>query len=872
MNSHLHARGLDVAAMFMSLCGPDTSSGHSPAPSPGHGHNETGDGHIPAGGHLGDLWRTQQCVPIACEPENELHSPGSEVHGAQSGGCRNYNVYNFMTDETEELSLTCQACVPRVCGHGEHDCVPVYCEDEHGDLHGGHTSDPCSAGHHSDDGLSWWPFLLLCLVSTVAVTVLLDKLSHGAICGKNFGLPFTVVMFFFGYTLAQIYSDDSVAESSGHTVAAAASPEHQGVIAGSVAAWKQAHPHVILFVLLPPLLFEDASSMDYYVLRKVLKSSIILAGPGVAISMILTAITTMALFGFATECVIEVDPISGEQIVAGAAENTMIDGVYVCDPEHNPHWQQQTGPDGGLICLECVEGSYESDQLPVAVHLLLGGMLAATDPVAVCAVLNDLGCPEKLNYMIAGESLLNDGTAVVAFLVMQSVAGGCDTTAAKVMISLVRLAGGGVLWGLFMASVAYNSIKHVRNPNIEITTLVVCTLATFWLAENILGVSGVLGTVVFGIQSARTSFLAMDEHTHHANHAFWSEVGYVATAIIFILAGVKSQTKIEQFVSTFHEDFLTGEDELCSETDELTCIAHHRCRWDGAEDTGLCSYNNATQTTDAEFHVSSQLGANVVLYLVMTVIRAAVVALFAPVLTKIGYGLSWKEAVVMVWGGLRGAVSLSLALLVDGNHLIGDRAREMIFLQTTGIVTLTLIINGTTAGIVYKWLQVYPPNPFRPVLSTQGLRDVQDDLNAYIRKMRHHWFHMNVDWEILSMLIPDFSAARMVDGDLVDVKTQDMEDSWTCCQENILLPMAFLTSDATRMASSGINIVDFCQKQGLTNFDSRASQRFNGHSAGGGSSGHEPGHGSGHSDDDHDSSHGNGHGHGHGHGRCGVMP
>ena len=57
--------------------------------------------------------------------------------------------------------------------------------------------------------------------------------------------------------------------------------------------------------------------------------------------------------------------------------------------------------------------------------------------------------------MIAGESLLNDGTAVVAFLIMQSVAGGCDTTVGNVLIQLIRLAGGGVLWGLFMAAVAY---------------------------------------------------------------------------------------------------------------------------------------------------------------------------------------------------------------------------------------------------------------------------------------------------------------------------------------------------------------------------------------------------------------------------------
>jgi NhaP-type Na+/H+ or K+/H+ antiporter len=97
-------------------------------------------------------------------------------------------------------------------------------------------------------------------------------------------------------------------------------------------------------------------------------------------------------------------------------------------------------------------------------------------------------------------------------------------------------------------------------------------------------------------------------------------------------------------------------------------------------------------------------------------------AAFSPILKHIGYGLSLKEACVMVWGGLRGAVSLSLALLVDGNHLIGERARELIFLQTVGIVTLTLLINGTTAGWVYKRLNVYPPNPFRSALATQGLR------------------------------------------------------------------------------------------------------------------------------------------------------
>merc|ERR1719409_495619 len=135
---------------------------------------------------------------------------------------------------------------------------------------------------------------------------------------------------------------------------------------------------------------------------------------------------------------------------------------------------------------------------------------------------------------------------------------------------------------------------------------------------------------------------------------------------------------------------------------------------------------------------------NLVLWFLLTIVRSLTIFVLSPILRHIGYGLTLKEAIVMVWGGLRGAVSLSLALLVDMNHLIGDRTREMIFLQTTGIVTLTLLINGTTAGIVYKKLQVYPPSPFRPALATQGLRNIQAEVDKMIHALRDHWFHCNV--------------------------------------------------------------------------------------------------------------------------------
>jgi NhaP-type Na+/H+ or K+/H+ antiporter len=720
-----------------------------------HGGEDTEHGFdVHYGGHLSAHMANKPCVPVICDEDLYHHDP------LDAQGCQNYTIFNFLKNETDDIVMTCQGCVPHICDFGDHECIPVSCEID-GEIEGGHSFDPCAQGHHGGDGLAWWPFLLVCLLLTVCVTSCLKSMGNGACCGKSLNPPFTVVMFFLGYVLSSLASGESefasvlIEESNGLLHASE-------VFWESIRVWKGAHPHIILFVLLPPLLFEDSSGMDYYVFRKVLMSSILLAGPGVGITMAACAGTTMLLFGFANECVVEEDHITHAKFVVGTEE---LEECIDFEGDHPP-----------IMCTQCGAESPTTDQLPVSVHLLLGGMLAATDPVAVCAVLNDLGCPDKLNFMIAGESLLNDGTAVVAFMVMQSVVGGCPTDAAGVMISLVRLAGGGVLFGLAMSSIAFNYIKHLRNPNIEITTLVVCTLSTFWLAENVLGVSGVLGTVVFGVQTARTSFLAMDEHTHHANHAFWGEVGYVATSIIFILAGVKSRDKIARFIDEAAGgvvDLHTTVEVACEAlTTETACKEDALCVWSGVG--SICNAN----TTDEEFNVGNQMFMCVLLWFILTFIRAGTIFILSPILRSIGYGLTVKEAVVMVWGGLRGAVSLALALLIDGNHKIGDRARELIFLQTAGIVTMTLIVNGTTSGMVYKWLAVYPPNPFRPVLATQGLRNLQLEMDKFIKGLDAHWFHQNADNELVQKMFPNFSESHIYDGDLVDVKANSMHGAW----------------------------------------------------------------------------------------------
>ena len=115
-------------------------------------------------------------------------------------GCSHHTLYNPVSHRNETISIKCADCVPRSCAVGEHDCVPVYCnETTAGETEDGESeefsTDPCLGGHHDDDGLAWWPFLLVCLIMTVVVTTILNKLGSGAFFGKSINPPFTVVMF-----------------------------------------------------------------------------------------------------------------------------------------------------------------------------------------------------------------------------------------------------------------------------------------------------------------------------------------------------------------------------------------------------------------------------------------------------------------------------------------------------------------------------------------------------------------------------------------------------------------------------------------------------------------------------------------------------
>ena len=353
-------------------------------------------------------------------------------------------------------------------------------------------------------------------------------------------------------------------------------------------------PHLLFYVFLPVLIFESAFATDYHVFKEVKVHCIFLAGPGLIICSVLTALSSFHIFT-------------------------------------NYGWSFVT-------CL------------------LFGVMLSATDPVAVVALLKELGAAPAISQLIEGESLLNDGTAIVFFNILKdSVVSGVITLEWwEILGTLVKVAGGGSVLGLLVGVIAKTCIKAVFNdPEIEITLTLVAAYATFFAAEEYFKVSGVLGLVVLGMYLAYHSHVISPE-VEHSLHHFWEIVVYLCNTMIFCIAGLVITEKAL--------DDLEG-------TDGLYLLVN---------------------------------------YLILNVVRGLALAILMWPMNKMGvYQLDWKNGVLCTWGGLRGAVGLALALIIAGDQTIkcADKKLGSRFLfHVAGIVVLTLCVNGVTTGWIVSKL------------------------------------------------------------------------------------------------------------------------------------------------------------------------
>ena len=289
----------------------------------------------------------------------------------------------------------------------------------------------------------------------------------------------------------------------------------------------------------------------------------------------------------------------------------------------------------------------------LVVCLLLGSIVSATDPVAVMALFKELGAPKRLNILVEGESLFNDATAIVLYSILVSmVLAGGEANVLGGIWEFLRVFAGGVIVGYVIARIITWIIERLRKLTLVCITLTI-TLAylAFIVAEHYLHVSGVMAVVTAGLVVGSIGRTAISPDAFHALHETWGQLGFWAMSVIFVLVGLA----VPELLAAIDKGLLIG---------------------------------------------------LIIVILAASVARAAVIYGLIPVVSALRMGQSVNIAfrTVMFWGGLRGAVSLALALAIFENEAIGPEIRQFIAVLVTGFVLFTLLFQATTIRQVMGWL------------------------------------------------------------------------------------------------------------------------------------------------------------------------
>ena len=326
--------------------------------------------------------------------------------------------------------------------------------------------------------------------------------------------------------------------------------------------------------------------------------------------------------------------------------------------------------------------------LPLVVCLLLGSVVATTDPAAVIAVFRDVGAAARLTRLVEGEALLNDAAAIVMFTVLLGmiVSGRQPDFVGGATQFLVSFFGGAAL-GFLAGRALLQLIPWTRDDRLaEATLTVALPYLVFIGAEHAFHVSGVVAVLCAGLAVSASGRSRITPYNWSFITDLWAQIAFWAHSLVFVLASILVPKLL----------------------------------------------------LDMQFHDVVLVAA-----LIVAVFAARLLVLFLllPLLSlaKLTQPISTAYKLAIAWGGLRGALTLVLALAVTENPALTPDVQRFVAVLATGLVLFTLLVNGTTLRFVIRLLRLDRLSPVDEALRDRVLELSYAEIGETIRTMaREH--------------------------------------------------------------------------------------------------------------------------------------
>jgi len=298
-------------------------------------------------------------------------------------------------------------------------------------------------------------------------------------------------------------------------------------------------------------------------------------------------------------------------------------------------WILLLGVAGAVVAAALVFVLLRAAGVPSDEALLLAAILAATDPVSVFATLRRLHTPERLRVALEGESLINDGVAVVLFVLALAVVQRRVLAPLGVLGLFLLLTVGGLAVGAALGLLTRRVLAILPKP-LQIAVTVVAAYASYLLADRI-GASGLLAVIALSLILGS----AYQPTTHHQVHRFWRQLGFAMSSVVFLLVGL--QVRLDQV---------------------------------------------------------GRVGGRLLLLVVSVMLARALMVTLVTLARSDLWPWSWRAA--LVWAGLRGALSLALALALPADVADHEEILALVF----GFVFLSLVVQGLSTGPVFRLLGI----------------------------------------------------------------------------------------------------------------------------------------------------------------------